>query len=142
MEQMNNKEKLREEIFCQTVRAGRRMYFFDVKSTRENDYYIIVTESKKKFEGTEGKFHYEKHKLFIYKEDFEKFAEALNTLIDFIKTGKKPETSLQPETDYNMEGINEGSFEEINYNKPQLNSENFTDITFEDLKAEEPKENE
>jgi len=59
-------------------------YFFDVKSTRGNDYYLTITESKKRF-GTDGKFTYEKHKVFLYKEDFEKFIEGLNEAIDHIK---------------------------------------------------------
>jgi hypothetical protein len=75
----------REEIFSKSVRAGKRTYFFDVKSTKGNDYYLTITESKKRF-GEDGKFFYEKHKLFLYKEDFEKFAEGLNEAVSFIKT--------------------------------------------------------
>ncbi len=75
----------REEIFSKSVRAGKRTYFFDVKSTRGNDFYLTVTESKKRFE-QDGTFKYEKHKLFLYKEDFEKFIEGLNEAIQFIKT--------------------------------------------------------
>jgi hypothetical protein len=75
----------REEIFSKSVRAGKRTYFFDVKSTKGNDYYLTITESKKRF-GEDGKFFYEKHKLFLYKEDFEKFAEGLNEAVGFIKT--------------------------------------------------------
>jgi hypothetical protein len=75
----------REEIFSKSVRAGKRTYFFDVKSTRGNDFYLTVTESKKRFE-QDGTFKYEKHKLFLYKEDFDKFIEGLNEAIQFIKT--------------------------------------------------------
>src|SRR5476649_2283885 len=75
----------REEIFSKAVRAGKRTYFFDVKSTRGNDYYITITESKKRF-GDDGKFSFEKHKIFLYKEDFEKFAEGFKEVIDYIKT--------------------------------------------------------
>lgn len=74
----------RGDLFSKAVKAGKRTYFFDVKSTRGNDYYLTITESKKRF-GTDGKFFYEKHKVFLYKEDFEKFTEALNESIDIIK---------------------------------------------------------
>ena len=74
----------REEIFSKAVRAGKRTYFFDVKSTKGNDYYLTITESKKRF-GEEGKFFYEKHKLFLYKEDFEKCLEGLTEVVDYIK---------------------------------------------------------
>ena len=74
----------REEIFSKAVRAGKRTYFFDVKATRKNDYYLTITESKKKFE-QDGRFHFEKHKVFLYKEDFEKFADGLQEAVEFIK---------------------------------------------------------
>jgi len=75
----------REEIHSKAVRAGKRTYFFDVKATKRNDYYLTITESKKRF-NREGRFFYEKHKIFLYKEDFDKFIENLNEVIDFIKT--------------------------------------------------------
>ena len=79
MGEFDNKE--REEVFSKKVRAGKRTYFFDVKATRSNDYYVTVTESKKRLE--DGVFI--KHKIFLYKEDFEKFAEGLKESIDYIK---------------------------------------------------------
>ena len=103
----NGKE--RDEIFSKSVRAGKRTYFFDVKATKRNDYYLTITESKKRFE-SDGRFNFEKHKLFLYKEDFEKFAEGLSEVVEFIKKN-------QPEID---------SAEEMS------NSE-FTDVEFEDL---------
>src|SRR5688572_3048841 len=72
------------EIFSRPVKAGKRTYFFDVKATKGNDYYLTITESKKRF-GDDGRFHYEKHKLFLYKEDFDKFADGLHEVINFIK---------------------------------------------------------
>ncbi|OCX53096.1 DNA-binding protein [Mucilaginibacter sp. PPCGB 2223] len=75
----------REEVFSKKVRAGKRTYFFDVKATRSNDYYITVTESKKRLE--DGVFV--KHKIFLYKEDFEKFAEGLKDTIDYIKANQE-----------------------------------------------------
>lgn len=73
------------EIFSRPVKAGKRTYFFDVKATKGNDYYLTITESKKRF-GDDGRFHYEKHKLFLYKEDFDKFADGLMEAINFIRT--------------------------------------------------------
>ncbi len=71
-----------EEIFSRAVRAGKRTYFFDVKSTRRGDYYLTLTESKKHF-GRDGRYHFEKHKVFLYKEDFEKFMDGLNETLEF-----------------------------------------------------------
>lgn len=73
----------REEIFSRAVRAGKRTYFFDVKTTRKNDHYLIITESKKRWDN-DGKFFFEKHKLFLYKEDFDKFTDALTETLAFI----------------------------------------------------------
>lgn len=72
------------DLFSKSVRAGKRTYFFDVKSTKGSEYYLTITESKKRF-GADGKFFYEKHKIFLYKEDFEKFSEGLNETIQYIK---------------------------------------------------------
>jgi hypothetical protein len=76
------------------VKAGKRTYFFDVKSTRSNDYYLTITESKKRFK--EDGFTYEKHKIFLYKEDFNKFVEALNNTVNHVKT------ELMPEVDFSQ----------------------------------------
>ena len=83
MGDFDNKE--REEVFSKKVRAGKRTYFFDVKATRSNDYYVTVTESKKRLE--DGVFI--KHKIFLYKEDFEKFEEGLKETIDYIKANQE-----------------------------------------------------
>jgi hypothetical protein len=86
----------RGDLFSKSVRAGKRTYFFDVKSTRGNDYYLTITESKKRF-GTDGKFTYEKHKIFLYKEDFDKFIEGLNEAIAHIKeNAPEIETNYEP----------------------------------------------
>ena len=74
----------REEIYSKAVRAGKRTYFFDVKSTRNNDYYLTITESKKRFDN-DGNQNFEKHKIFLYKEDFEKFAEGLDEVVAYIQ---------------------------------------------------------
>lgn len=73
----------RDEIYSKAVRAGKRTYFFDVKATRNNDYYLTITESKKKF-GEDGSQNFEKHKIFLYKEDFEKFSEGLTDVVAYI----------------------------------------------------------
>jgi hypothetical protein len=75
----------REEVFSKKVRAGKRTYFFDVKATRSNDYYVTITESKKRLE--DGVFI--KHKIFLYKEDFEKFAEGLKETVEYIKANQE-----------------------------------------------------
>jgi hypothetical protein len=80
-------ESEHQEIFSKAVRAGKRTYFFDVKSTRRNDYFLTITESKKRFQ-KDGRFFFEKHKIFLYKEDFEKFADGFTEVVDFIKTVK------------------------------------------------------
>ena len=91
MEDLESKERDREEIFSRSVRAGKRTYFFDVKATAGNEQYLTITESKRRFNNEQGKFVYEKHKLFLYKEDFDKFYRGLNDAIEFIRTGKEPE---------------------------------------------------
>jgi hypothetical protein len=78
---MNNEQN---EIYSKVVRAGKRTYFFDIKSTKGNDLYITLTESKKTF-GEEGDGNYQKHKIFLYKEDFEKFREGLDDVLNKIE---------------------------------------------------------
>lgn len=93
----------REDLFSKAVKAGKRTYFFDVKSTKGNDYYLTITESKKRF-GTDGKFTYEKHKIFLYKEDFAKFMEGLNESIEIIKENAPPIVEREERTsDYYSE---------------------------------------
>ena len=108
-------EQRRDEIHSNAVRAGKRTYFFDVKATRRNDYYLTITESKKRF-NRDGKFFYEKHKVFLYKEDFDKFADALKEMIEYIR-----EANPQPI--------------ELEEDKVQVTSEekDFTNVEFEDL---------
>ena len=80
---MEEKEILdNEEIFSKVLRAGRRTYFFDVRATRANDYYLTITESKK-FIHDDGSFHYKKHKIYLYKEDFEMFKDILNEMTNY-----------------------------------------------------------
>jgi hypothetical protein len=87
----DNGNRTRDEVFSISVRAGKRTYFFDVKSTKTEKLYLTITESKKRFNNEDGKFFFEKHKLFLYQEDFDKFTQGLTDVIEFIKTGVKPE---------------------------------------------------
>lgn len=115
MEGMETSE--REEIFSKAVRAGKRTYFFDVKATRRNDFYLTITESKKRYH-KDGRFFYEKHKVFLYKEDFDKFIEGLNESIKYIKENR-PEEILDETVD------------------SQENPSSYTDVEFEDLEKVE-----
>jgi hypothetical protein len=78
-----------QDVLSKVIRAGKRTYFFDVKSTRNKELYLIITESKKKLEN-DGNFSYEKHKIFLYHEDFEHFSEALKEIQDFINANQAP----------------------------------------------------
>ena len=108
-------KKLQEEIYSKTVRAGKRTYFFDVRATRNDDYYLTITESKKFF-NEDGTSHYKKHKIFLYKEDFEKFQDAFTETLDFIidKKGKYVREENNIDNSNNKDG-------------------KFTDVKFEDL---------
>lgn len=90
MEENNSNE--REEIFSERVRAGKRTYFFDIKATRSNDYYLTITESKRKYK--DDGFSYEKHKIFLYKEDFDKFVNALNSTVNHVKDELLPDVDF------------------------------------------------
>ena len=111
----------KEEIFSKVLRAGRRTYFFDVRSTKADDYYLTITESKK-FTNDDGSFHYKKHKIYLYKEDFEGFHEILKEMTDFIINEKGEEViSERHQKNYKKE------YETTN------ETESFTDVSFEDI---------
>lgn len=123
MEETRENHK-REEIFSKAVKAGKRTYFFDVRSTRGNDFYITLTESKKRFQG-EGKFQYEKHKIFLYKEDFEKFMDGLTETIS--KIGElKSNGFVAPNAEAHS---NEKQQEEVKTTSPK----EFSNVEFDDL---------
>jgi hypothetical protein len=115
----DKKRNDRDDIFSKAVRAGKRTYFFDVKATRKNDYYLTITESKKRFE-EDGRFRFEKHKLFLYKEDFEKFAVGLKEVIDFIQDEQGVYTE-------------EGPKYEEQETADSLSTSEYTNVDFEDL---------
>lgn len=129
-----NDSKGRQEIFSDVVRAGRRTYFFDVKKTRKGDLYLTITESKKVYNDDEGTFHFEKHKLFLYKEDFDKFSDALSQSVGFIKenVGDFLEDDEQEKSGNVIENNN---FEESSESEAAETSD-FTDVDFEDLDKE------
>ncbi len=120
----------REEIHSKAVRAGKRTYFFDVKATRRNDYYLTITESKKRF-NRDGKFFYEKHKLFLYKEDFDKFADSLTEIIEFIR-----EANPQPIEIDDITTSEPGNNKRPPSEKPVEAEKDFTNVEFEDLGEE------
>jgi hypothetical protein len=124
MEEIENKE--REEIFSRVVRAGKRTYFFDVKSTVGEEFYLTITESKRRFNNEQGKFFYEKHKLFLYREDFEKFSLGLSDAMEFIRTGKAPD---RPEPEQEADSAI----------KNELTGDKHLDISFEDLTSDPEK---
>jgi hypothetical protein len=122
MEELENKDRDREEIFSRSVRAGKRTYFFDVKATAGNEQYLTITESKRRFSNEQGKFIYEKHKLFLYREDFDKFFRGLNDTIEFIRTGKIPEMPFEDQEKDHSEDLKE--------------VRSTSDLSFEDLSVE------
>lgn len=117
----NDEKIIKEEIFTKVVRAGKRTYFFDVKATRKEDFYLTITESKKRL-GKEGKVFYEKHKIFLYKEDFDKFAEGMQDAVSFIANDKGEMRLSDSESD--VESTNDNII---------LTTKDFSDIEFDDL---------
>jgi len=119
-----------EEIFSQVLRAGRRTYFFDVRATKADDYYLTVTESKK-FTHDDGTFHYQKHKIYLYKEDFTDFHEMLKKATDYIINEKGNEViSERHQKDFKKEDNNT----ETNIDTEETTStDSFTDISFDDI---------
>ena len=102
----------RDEVYSEKIRAGKRTYFFDVRSTRSNDYYITITESKRRFNGR----GYDKHKIFLYKEDFNKFVNALNNTVSHVKEELLPDvdfTQFDKEREYATEDAKKGSKSEV-----------------------------
>ena len=132
-EQDNNE---REEIYSKAVRAGKRTYFFDVKATRGNDYYLTITESKKYFE--DDKPFYKKHKLFLYKEDFDKFMEGLNETVDYIKKNQGA-AGEAGSSDSSSASSAPASAEEKSESSSS-DTDKFTDLDFEDLGSGEEED--
>lgn len=115
----------KEEIFSKVLRAGRRTYFFDVRSTKADDYYITITESKK-FTEADGSFHFKKHKIYLYKEDFNAFREILDEMMEFVIARKGEEViSERHQKDFKKEY-------EVTSEDHSVNG-SFTDVDFDDI---------
>lgn len=123
-----------EEIYSKVLRAGRRTYFFDVRATRAGDYYLTITESKK-FTNDDGSFHYKKHKIYLYKEDFASFKENVDEMIDYIINEKGEEViSERHQKDFKKETDDDSSKSgDESEDENKKNSESFTNINFEDI---------
>ncbi|MFI2744005.1 PUR family DNA/RNA-binding protein [Zhouia sp. PK063] len=127
---MSDKDLLeKDEIFSKVLRAGRRTYFFDVRATKAGDYYLTVTESKK-FTHDDGSYHYKKHKIYLYKEDFDAFKNILDEMTDFIINEKGEEViSERHQKDFKKEEAFEVEERELS----ATGTSDFTDISFEDI---------
>jgi hypothetical protein len=118
-----------EEIFSKVVRAGRRTYFFDVRATKADDYYLTITESKK-FTNDDGSFHFKKHKIYLYKEDFQEFGDTLNDITNFIIEKKGDEViSDRHQSDYKKDEVTPTKQDA----DTSSSTESFTDISFDDI---------
>lgn len=122
---MNENEMLeKEEIFSKVLRAGRRTYFFDVRSTKADDYYVTITESKK-FTEDDGSFHFKKHKIYLYKEDFAAFKDILDEMTEFVLNQKGEEViSERHQKDFKKE---------YQPSRSEEGKSSFTDIDFDDI---------
>ena len=119
----------KDEIFSKVLRAGRRTYFFDVRATKADDYYITITESKK-FTEEDGSFHFKKHKIYLYKEDFTAFKEILDEMTSFVLNNKGEEViSERHQKDFKREYNQET---ETLDQKP-TSEKSFTDVDFDDI---------
>ena len=117
----------KDEIFSKVLRAGRRTYFFDVRATKADDYYITITESKK-FTEEDGSFHFKKHKIYLYKEDFAAFTEILEEMTAYVLNHKGEEViSERHQKDFKREYQQETPIEKAQTEK------SFTDIDFDDI---------
>ncbi|MBD3583934.1 PUR family DNA/RNA-binding protein [Flavobacterium selenitireducens] len=116
----------KEEIFSKVLRAGRRTYFFDVRATRAEDYYITITESKK-FTEDDGSFHFKKHKIYLYKEDFAAFNEILNDMTNYVLSQKGEEViSERHQKDFKREYS-------VDRLEETAKAASFTDVDFDDI---------
>jgi hypothetical protein len=122
MEGMDNKDN--GAVFTRLVKAGKRTYFFDVKATRNGDFYLTVTESKKRF-SDDGRFTFEKHKIFVYREDFDKFTDALRDTLDYIHS--------QPASENNYQNYHPNKIEPNGNIDENTGQQGFSDVSFEDL---------
>lgn len=133
---MNDKELLEKDIFSKVLRAGRRTYFFDVRATKADDYYITITESKK-FTEEDGSYHFKKHKIYLYKEDFAAFNEILSEMTEYVINHKGEEViSERHQKDFKKESDYSDSQQEEEEEEEETtttSSNSYTDINFDDI---------
>ena len=132
MEENNN--NVNEDIFSKVLRAGRRTYFFDVRSTKAGDYYLTISESKK-FTNEDGTFYFKKHKIYLYKEDYQNFSEILGEMTKYIIDEKGSEVISEiHDKDYKAKKAEEENTEEKKDDSSKDDSsDKFTDVSFEDI---------
>ncbi|AUC82033.1 PUR family DNA/RNA-binding protein [Lacinutrix sp. Bg11-31] len=135
----NNEMMEKEEIYSKVLRAGRRTYFFDVRATKAEDYYLTITESKK-FTNDDGSFHYKKHKIYLYKEDFSEFNSILQEMTDYVIAEKGDEViSDRHQKDFKKEYDTPAPIEAASTTETETTSEGtaaesrFTDVDFDDI---------
>ncbi len=117
------KKKNKEEIYSRIVRAGKRTYFFDVKESHNTERFLTITESKRRFSNETGRFFFEKHKIFLYREDFEKFVNGLASVMEFVETGIAPPLrSDETENDEQLPEFIHDNVEEDTGNDEEKNS--------------------
>ena len=116
----DSQERNGDDVFSKPVRAGKRTYFFDVKATKNNDYYLTITESKRRVD-RDGRFVYDKHKIFLYKEDFDKFQEGLSEVLAYMKENLLPDVPEHTYEPSDRTGAADGS------------DNSFSDVKFEEL---------
>lgn len=115
----------KDEIFSKVLRAGRRTYFFDVRATKANDYYVTITESKK-FTEEDGSYHFKKHKIYLYKEDFAAFKEILDQMTEFVLDNKGEEViSERHQKDFKKDFYQS--------NDTESETKKYTDVDFDDI---------
>ena len=119
-----SKKKFRENIFTKSVRAGKRTYYFDVKETKNGERYVTLTERKRRY-NADGSYKVEKHKIFLYREDFEEFADALDDIIEFVQNGQEQSTN-EPEIDADND-------ETLNFEQTEPKVKDYSLDSFEDL---------
>jgi len=120
----NFNDKEQEEIFSKVLRAGRRTYFFDVRETKASDYYLTITESKK-ITNEDGTFHYKKHKIYLYKEDFNDFSSILKDMVNFI-IKERGEEVISERHQKNFD-------KEKKIDSLEVSDNSFTDVNFDDI---------
>ena len=133
---MNGKDlSEKEEIFSKVLRAGRRTYFFDVRATKADDYYLTITESKK-HEDNNGNSYYKKHKIYLYKEDFENFNSILGEVTDFILKSKGTEVISETHNP-NFKKFSDEEIQEVEKKEVEEpvseTAKNFTNVDFDDI---------